>query len=126
MQEKEIYSRVLQRLFEGLKTENHEKFKNDRLDERKFAVGSLYPDIILTKKGSKEIEFIIEIVVKSHLKKELISEKWKPLSESGPTFYLLVPKEDKQIIEKWCDEEKMKVRFGTYEIKNDNLQINFE
>jgi hypothetical protein len=125
MLEKEIYSKVLEKLYDGLKTENHEKFKNDRLAERKFAVKNFYPDIILTKKGTKDIEFIIEIVIKSHLNKITLFEKWKPLSEAGPTFYLLVPKEDKQNVEKWCNEEKLKVRFGTYELKSNNLEINF-
>jgi hypothetical protein len=125
MDEKELYSRILNRLYEGLKTENHSKFKNDRLAERKFAVNDLYPDIILTKKDSDEIEFIIEIVVKSHLNKDALQKKWKPLSESGPIFYLLVPKANRNIVENWCNEEKIKFRIGTYELISNNLDIKF-
>lgn len=124
MKEKEIYTKVLQSLYEGLKTEKHEKFKNDRLTERKFAVGNLYPDILLTKKDSKEVDFIIEIVVSSYSNKETLEKKWKPLSEAGPTFYLVVPKNQHKTIEKWCTEEKLKVRFGTYEIGN-NVELKF-
>ena len=76
MDEKDIYEKVLKRLFEGLKTERHDKFKNDRLDERKFAVDDLYPDIILTKKDSNTIEFMIEIVVKEHINQTALLKKW--------------------------------------------------
>ena len=125
MEEKKLYSIILHKLYEGLKTENHEKFQNNRLEERKFAIGDLYPDIILTKKDSKEVDFILEIVVPTYLKKETLLKKWKPLSEVGPTFYLVVPKEKHKIVEKWCSEEKLKVRFGTYEFENDQVELKF-
>ena len=126
MEEKEIYSKVLQSLYEGLKTDKHEKFKNDRLSERKFAIGNLYPDIILTKKDSKVVDFILEIVVPSYSNKETLFKKWKPLSEVGPTLYLVVPKLKHKTIEKWCTEEKLKLRFGTYEVEGgNNVELKF-
>ena len=125
MDEKQLYEKILERLYDGLKTDNHSKFKNDRLSERKFAVNNFYPDVILTKKDSNEIEFIIEIVVKSHIKKEVLFEKWKPLSEIGPIFYLLVPIAERNTIEKWCNEEKMKFRIGTYDIISNEPEIKF-
>jgi hypothetical protein len=125
MEEKIIYSKVLERLFEGLKTDKHDKFKNDRLSERKFAVDNLYPDIILTKKGSDTIDFMIEIVVNEHLNKDVLLKKWLPLSKKGPTYYILVPKNKLNQVQKWCEEQKMPVRYGTYEIKDNKAEIKF-
>lgn len=125
MNEKETYKKVLDRLFDGLKTEKHDKFKNDRLAERKFAVDDLYPDIILTKKDSKTIEFMIEIVVNEHISRTALLQKWLPLSKKGPTYYLLVPKLKLKQVEKLCDDQKMQVRYGTYEIKQDKVEIKF-
>lgn len=125
MDEKEIYQKVLTRLFDGLRTEKHDKFKNDRLDERKFAVDDLYPDIILTKKDSTTIEFMIEIVVKEHINKTSLLNKWLPLSKKGPTYYLLVPKQNLKQVQKMCDDQKIQVRYGTYEIKQDSTEIKF-
>lgn len=125
MNEKEIYSKVLEVLYEGLITERHDKFKNDRLGERKFPIFDLYPDVIMTKKDTQEIDFIVEIVSDKHANKETLHKKWKPLSETSPTFYLLVPKNKYKIIESWCLEEKMKVRFGTYELKSNNVELKF-
>lgn len=125
MDEKDIYEKVLKRLFEGLKTERHDKFKNDRLNERKFTVDDLYPDIILTKKDSNTIEFMIEIVVKEHINQTALLKKWLPLSKKGPTYYLLVPKQNLKQVQKMCDDRKMQVRFGTYEIKDQEAEIKF-
>jgi len=125
MEEKEIYTKVLNRLFEGLGTEKHDKFKNDRLEERTFAVDNLYPDIILTKKGTDTIEFVIEIVTKEHLNQNSLLNKWVPLSKHDYTLYLLVPKTALKQVEKWCNEQKIIVRFGAYEIRNTETEINF-
>lgn len=125
MDEIDIYEKVLRRLFEGLKTERHDKFKNDRRDERKFAVDNLYPDIILTKKDSNTIEFMIEIVVKDHINQTALLEKWLPLSKKGPSYYLLVPKQNLKQVQKMCGDRKIQVRFGTYEIKDQEAEIKF-
>ena len=126
MNEKELYKKVLDELFNGLKTDNHQKYKNDRLGERNFAIGELYPDIIMTSKDSNEVSFIIEIVTDTHLNIDTLNKKWKPFSELGLNFYLLVPKSKLKLIENWCNEEKMKVRFGTYEAKNNNeIELKF-
>lgn len=125
MNEKQIYQKVLESLFEGMITDNHEVFKNDRLAERNFAINELYPDIILTKKDSKDVDFIVEIVSESYVNKETLVKKWKPLSEVGAIFYLLVPKNKHKIIQTWCLEEKLKVRFGTYEMKGNEPELKF-
>lgn len=125
MEEKEIYQKVLKRLYKGLKTEKHEKFQNDRLGERKFAIADLYPDIIMTKKDSNEVDFIVEIIIPSYINKETLFKKWKPLSEVGSTLYLVVPKNQHKIIEQWCNEEKVEARFGTYEIKSNEVELKF-
>lgn len=125
MEEKEIYSKVLERLFVGLNTNKHDKYKNDRLSERMYAVDNLYPDIILTKKGTKTIDFIIEIVVNRFITKDSLLKKWLPLSKKGPTYYMVVPKNKLNQVRNWCDAQKMQVRYGTYEIKNGNAEINF-
>ena len=123
--EKDLYSQLLNRLYEGLKTDNHSKYQNNQLIERKFSVNNLYPDIILTRKETKEIAFIVEIVLKSDLNKKQLQEKWKPLSESTPVFYLLIPKADRNMVETWCNEEKMRFRIGTYELISGNIEIKF-
>jgi hypothetical protein len=125
MDEKEIYKKVLDTLYDGLKTEFHQKYKNDRLGERKFPIIDLYPDVIMAKKDSTEIEFMVEIVTESHCNKDTLMKKWKPLSETSPKLYLLVSKNRHKIVENWCIEEKMRVRFGTYEIKFNETELKF-
>lgn len=125
MEEKEIYIKVLNKLYEGLKTEKHSKYKNDRLSDKQFVVNNLYPDIIMTKKNSDEIEFIVDIVVKSHISIDVLNKRWKPLSKTGANFYLLVPKSEKNRVESMCNEERLKFRIGTYSIKQDEVELKF-
>lgn len=124
MTEKEIYAKVLEKLFDGLKTENHNKYKNDKLGERNYLVGDLYPDVLMINKETDNVDFIIEIVLEKFDKKTLI-DKWKPLSEIGSVFYLLVPKNDKIKIEKTLVDNNLRIRVGTYDFKNNQININF-
>ena len=125
MEEKEIYIKVLEELYEGLITEFHDKYKNNRLGERNFPIIDLYPDVIMAKKDTQEIDFIVEIVTDNYANKDTLFKKWKPLSKTSPTLYLLVPKSKHKIIENWCAEEKMKVRFGTYEFRSNDVKLKF-
>ena len=126
MEEKEVYEKVLTSLYEGLKTEKHNEFKNNKLGERNYLVGELYPDVIMINKETENVDFIVEIVLsKQYNNNKIIFEKWKPLSEIGSVFYLLVPNNEKNKIEKIIIENNFKIRIGTYEIKNNNVNINF-
>lgn len=125
MDEKTIYSKVLELLYEGLKTEKHNKFKNDKLGERNYLVGELYPDILMINKETDNVDFIVEIVLSKKYDSKTILEKWKPLSELGSVFYLLVPNNEKNKIEKTLIENNLKIRVGTYEIRNNEANIKF-
>lgn len=125
MDEKQIYSKVLELLYEGLKTEKHNKFKNDKLGERNFLVGNLYPDVLMINKETENVDFIVEIVISKKYDFKTILEKWKPLSEIGSVFYLLVPNNEKAKIEKTLIENNLKIRVGTYEIRNNEANIKF-
>lgn len=125
MEDTKTYEKVLKKLYDGLKTEHHEKYKNDKLSEKIFSINNLYPDIILTKKDSEEVQFIIEIATEESILKENINSIWKPLSDIGSTFYLVVPKNKHKVVEKWCIDEKLKVRFGVFEEKNDGIDLKF-
>lgn len=125
MDEKTIYSKVLELLYEGLKTEKHNKFKNDKLGERNYLVGELYPDILMINKETENVDFIVEIVLSKKYDSKTILEKWKPLSELGSVFYLLVPNNEKNKIEKTLIENNLKIRVGTYEIRNNEANIKF-
>lgn len=125
MDDRMIYSKVLELLYEGLKTEKHNKFKNDKLGERNYLVGELYPDVLMLNKETENVDFIVEIVLSKKYDSKTILEKWKPLSELGSVFYLLVPNNEINKIEKILIENNLKIRVGTYEIRNNEANIKF-
>ncbi|MFV9482295.1 hypothetical protein ACNI3T_00580 [Christiangramia sp. ASW11-125] len=126
MKEEDIYKKVFNEVFSGLKTENHDKFYNTET-KKLYEIDHLYPDIILTKKGTNDVNFIIEVIPpKRGSDINYILEKIKPISKLGGTFYLLVPKTEKNKIETLCRENDIHPRFGTYAEKGDELDILFE
>lgn len=125
MTDKEIYSQILQRLYDGLKTQFYDKYKNDRLGERKFTVEEVYPDVILTEKDSRQVEFTIEIALPQSPKRRPPFDKWKTLSEAGPAFFLLVPQENYTGYKSLCSQEKITARFGTYQFHSGRPLLRF-
>lgn len=124
MTDKGIYSKVLEKLFDGLKTEIHNKYKNDKLGDRNYLVGNLYPDVLMINKETENVDFIIEIVLEK-IDKKILIDKYKPLSEIGSVFYLLVPKNEKIKVEKTLLENNLRIRVGTYDFRNNQVKINF-
>lgn len=125
MSELNLYQKVFNKLFEGLRTDNHDKFYNTE-SKREYAVNGLYPDIILTKKGTSEVAFIIEILSPNQGQVDLLINKIKPLTILGGVFYLLVPKDEKNKIEKICRENDIHPRFGIYQQRGNEIEILFE
>ena len=120
-----LYHEVFKKLYEGLRIENHDKFFNTE-EKKEYEVNNLYPDIILTKKGSSEVSFIIEILQPLQGQIDYILSHVKPMSNIGGVFYLLVPKNEKNQIEKICRENEIHPRFGIYYKSGNELKIMFE
>jgi hypothetical protein len=125
MKEEKIYEEVFNKLFSSLKTDYNDKFFNTEL-KKEYAIGNYYPDIILTKKGTSEVNFIIEITAPKQANLDYIMTVVKPISELGGTFYLLVPKSEKNHIEKICRENQIHPRYGVYFKQGNELKILFE
>ncbi len=123
MNKTNIYQRVLDKFYRGINTEHHDRFKNNRFGECLFAVNGLYPDIILTERETKIIEFIIDIAIEDDINNRDSLDKWKQLSQNGVSFWIIVPKNRLNLFETWALKEKIKVLFGTYEVKETDVKI---
>lgn len=120
-----LYQEVFNKLYEGLRTEKHDKFFNSETNQE-YAINNLYPDIILTEKGTSEVSFIIEILQQNQGQLDYILSHIKPMSSIGGVFYLLVPKNEKNQIEKLCRENEIHPRFGIYYKSGNDIKILFE
>ena len=74
----------------------------------------------------EKVNFIVEITAPKQANLDYIMTVVKPISELGGTFYLLVPKSEKNHIEKICRENQIHPRYGVYFKQGNELKILFE
>lgn len=125
MNDQEIYEKVLFKLYNSLNKENHDIFKNNKYGEKNTSLNNYYPDLILTRKSDESVAFIIEIPLTSKITITSLEDTWKPLSQIGPSFYILVPKNKYQETEELCIINKVKARIGTYTFVKNDIELKF-
>jgi hypothetical protein len=95
--------------------------------EKNTRIGNLYPDIILTPPDKNDVLFVIEVETSDSVNANEALTQWKPYSNLGGTFYLLVPQQQRILAENICRQYGIVVKFGTYTVDNLNqLTINYE
>ncbi|MDR0954247.1 MAG: hypothetical protein LBM20_02545 [Rikenellaceae bacterium] len=86
-----------------------------------------YPDIIMTKKGTNEVAFIIEVETADSINPSEAEGQWKKYaSEIDASFYLLVPEASLKKASDLCIQLGISVRFASYSVDNfNNISIKF-
>jgi hypothetical protein len=92
-------------------------------------IGDNYPDIIMTKKGTSTVEFIIEVETEDSVDFSEADSQWKKYAtEIKASFYILVPLNKKQVAIDLCRQVGISARFGTYKATTQGMisDISFE
>ena len=111
-----IHDKVIQVAALNLDRRNHDVYTNPN-NERNVWIGDNYPDIIMSKKGTSTVEFIIEVETADSVNIVEATNQWKKYAtEIKASFYILVPLTHKLIAINLCKQVGISVRFGTYEI----------
>jgi len=93
--------------------------------EKNIAVGSEYPDIVVTPRGANTVQFIIEVETEDSVSDSEADAQWKPYSELGGAFYLLVPHSSLQAARSICLRKAIRAKFATYWFEHNQLQITY-
>ncbi len=107
---------------------NHDVFINPGIEHNAW-IGNNYPDIILVKKDSTTVEFIIEVETADSVNIVEASNQWKKYAtEIKASFYLLVPLAQKNAAINLCKQVGISARFGTYQtdIWDNVISVNYE
>ncbi|MFI5253492.1 MAG: hypothetical protein ACHQQQ_13790 [Bacteroidota bacterium] len=123
--EQSVHDLVIQTAFTNLDKVKYDVYIN-RGNERNTSVSGEYPDIIVTGKNEKTVKWIIEVETSSLLNQSEIIVQWTTYSNLGGIFYILVPKEVRNIAEQICVQNNIKARFGTYVVNQSNVLITYE
>ena len=111
-----LHDRVIQTAVSRLDKINHDVYSNPG-SFKNISVGDNYPDIIITKKGDRTVQFIIEVETSESVNITEASSQWKKYATDIKTsFYLLVPVAQKNLAILLCKQVGIAVRFGTYAV----------
>lgn len=123
-----LHDRVIQTAVSRLDRVNYDVYSNPG-SIMNISVGDNYPDIIITRKGDRTIQFIIEVETSESVNITEASTQWKKYAKDIRTsFYLLVPFAQKNLAITLCKQIGIAVRFGTYTVDpfGNITNINYE
>ncbi len=110
-----LHDRVIQAAVSWLDSVNYDIYTNPGRIQRN-GIGENYPDIILTKKGQRTVEFIIEVETTDSVNISEATNQWKKYAnEIKASFYILVPLDKKNLAINLCKQIGISARFGTYQ-----------
>jgi hypothetical protein len=111
-----LHDRVIQAAVNRLDKVNYDVYSNPG-SQKNTSVGDNYPDIIITKKGDRTVQFIIEVETSESVNINEAHSQWKKYaSEIRTSFYILVPLAQKNWAITLCKQIGISVRFGTYTV----------
>jgi len=123
-----LHDKVIQTAANQLNRQNHDVFTNLG-SQHNVWIGNNYPDIVMTKKGTNTVEFIIEVETSDSINITEALNQWKKYAtEIKASFYLLVPLSNKNTVINLCKQVGISARFGTYQtdVFGNVININYE
>ncbi|MBM3313989.1 hypothetical protein FJY70_05315 [candidate division WOR-3 bacterium] len=81
--------------------------------EKNVAVAHMYPDIVVTEKGSNKVKFILEVETTNSLEPQETGH-WRALVSLGPPLYLIAPQVMLPVAERLCLAGNIRCHFGHY------------
>ena len=81
--------------------------------------GSYYPDVLVFKKGTKDLVAVGEVETDDTLTSDEAISQWKAYSELGVPFYLYMPEQHYNRAKHLCEENQIEVKgFRHYDADN--------
>ena len=109
-----LHDRVIQTAVNQLDQITHDVYSNPG-SYKNTGIGENYPDIIITQKGDKTVQFIIEVETNESVTINEAVNQWKKYAtEIRTSFYILVPFARKNLAISLCKQVGITARFGTY------------
>lgn len=83
--------------------------------EKKAHIKGLYPDIIMTAKGTSQAKFILEVETSNGITKDTVLNKWKKyVDKINATPCIVVPEATAFRAKQLCQQVGVNARFATY------------
>lgn len=111
-----LHDKVIEEAANQLDSVNHDIYVNIG-NNRNAVIGDCVPDIVMTGKGSLDVQFIIEVETADSVNMTEARSQWRKFAtEINASFYILVPFTHKIMAQTLCNQVGISARFGTYQV----------
>lgn len=121
------HDNIVRAVVSHLDSHNYDVFLNVE-GERRAHVNGNYPDVLMTKKGTSRVQFILEVATAKDLTVSNAEYKWKKYtSEISATPCIVVPKSAEIKAHKLCRQVGINTRLATYDVDmTGNISFTFK
>jgi hypothetical protein len=84
--------------------------------EQNWHIRGQFPDVLVTPKGSKSVQFVLEVETSDTVTADEARNQWKEYATLPGTFYLIVPQESLELAKIICSAQGISAKFGYFMI----------
>lgn len=111
-----LHDRVIREIRNVLNQRDFDIYLNPG-QEKNAGIGDNYPDVVMATKGTRQVQFILEIETSDSITKEEAEGQWKKYAkEINATFYIVVPESSALKAKQLCQQAGVNARFATYDV----------
>lgn len=125
-QNQDLHDRVVKYIESSLDSTKYDIHTNPG-QEKNWHIRGQFPDILLTPKGSKSVQFVLEVETSDTITAEETRNQWKEYANLPGTFYLIVPKESLELAKIICAAQGIPAKFGyfTTNVRGEVIDVNY-
>ena len=121
------HDHIVRAVASHLDSHNYDVFLNVE-GEKRVHVNGNYPDVLMAKKGTSRVQFILEVATDRDLTVSNAEDKWKKyVSEISATPCIVVPKSAESKARHLCLQVGVNTRLATYDVDSSgNISFTFK
>lgn len=112
-QNQSLHDRVISYIASTLDRVKYDIYTNPG-QEQNWHIRGQFPDVLLTPKGSKSVQFVLEVETSDTITAEEARTQWKEYANLPGTFYLIVPRESLALAKIICAAQGIPAKFGYF------------
>lgn len=112
-QNQSLHDRVISYIASSLDSTKYDIHTNLG-QEQNWHIRGQFPDVLLTPKGSKSVQFVLEVETSDTITAEEARTQWKEYANLPGTFYLIVPRESLELAQIICTAQGIPAKFGYF------------
>lgn len=114
-QNQNLHDRVINYIQKHLDSLKYDIYTNPG-SEQNWHIRDQFPDVIVAPKGSKSVQFVLEVETGDTVTADEARTQWKEYTKLPGTFYLIVPQGSLELAQNICSALGISAKFGYFVI----------